>query len=365
MGIVYEAEQKNPFRKVALKIVRGGHFVDDQDLRMFRREIETLARLTHPNIAALYEAGRTERRPALLHDGAGPRRDARRVDAAAPRRRRAQSGADPRAPAPVRHDLPGRQLRPPARRHPPRPEALEHPRHGRRRQDPRLRPRAHHGCGRGHGDERDGRDPGDAPVHEPGAGPRRQPRHRPEDRRLLARGRPLRAPFREAPVQHARRLGRAGDPQYLRGAADTARPERGPANDPCEGPREGARRPLPERRGPRRGRRAVPRQPADPRAPAEHDLSPQEARRAAPRDGGGGRRDRGAARGAGRDDGRAGRARQERGATGRRPRPRRPARSTPSSSMRSARPTRGRRARAMYRCSTPCGRRRTGRRRRS
>ena len=58
MGIVYEAEQKDPSRKVALKIVRG--FVDDQDLRMFRREIETLARLTHPNIAALYEAGRTD-----------------------------------------------------------------------------------------------------------------------------------------------------------------------------------------------------------------------------------------------------------------------------------------------------------------
>ncbi len=60
MGIVYEAEQKNPQRRVALKIVRGGHFVDDQYLRMFRRETETLARLTHPNIAALYEAGRTD-----------------------------------------------------------------------------------------------------------------------------------------------------------------------------------------------------------------------------------------------------------------------------------------------------------------
>ena len=60
MGIVYEAEQKTPSRKVALKIVRGGHFVDDQYLRMFRRETETLARLTHPNIASLYEAGRTE-----------------------------------------------------------------------------------------------------------------------------------------------------------------------------------------------------------------------------------------------------------------------------------------------------------------
>ncbi|HEX2757290.1 MAG TPA: serine/threonine-protein kinase, partial [Thermoanaerobaculia bacterium] len=60
MGIVYEAEQQSPHRRVALKIVRGGHFVDDQYLRMFRRETETLARLTHPNIAALYESGRTD-----------------------------------------------------------------------------------------------------------------------------------------------------------------------------------------------------------------------------------------------------------------------------------------------------------------
>jgi tetratricopeptide (TPR) repeat protein len=60
MGIVYEAEQRSPHRRVALKVVRGGRFVDEQYLRMFRRETETLARLTHPNIAALYEAGRTD-----------------------------------------------------------------------------------------------------------------------------------------------------------------------------------------------------------------------------------------------------------------------------------------------------------------
>ena len=60
MGIVYEAEQKNPQRRVALKVVRGGQFVDDVYLRMFRRETETLARLAHPNIAAIYEAGRTD-----------------------------------------------------------------------------------------------------------------------------------------------------------------------------------------------------------------------------------------------------------------------------------------------------------------
>lgn len=60
MGIVYEAEQQSPRRRVALKVVRGGQFVDDVYLRMFRREAETLARLVHPNIAAIYEVGRTE-----------------------------------------------------------------------------------------------------------------------------------------------------------------------------------------------------------------------------------------------------------------------------------------------------------------
>ena len=60
MGIVYEADQPSPKRRVALKVVRGGQFVDETYLRMFRREAETLARLVHPNIAAIYEAGRTE-----------------------------------------------------------------------------------------------------------------------------------------------------------------------------------------------------------------------------------------------------------------------------------------------------------------
>ena len=60
MGIVYEAEQQNPRRRVALKVIRGGRFVDDATIRMFRREAETLARLRHPNIGAIYESGRTE-----------------------------------------------------------------------------------------------------------------------------------------------------------------------------------------------------------------------------------------------------------------------------------------------------------------
>jgi non-specific serine/threonine protein kinase/serine/threonine-protein kinase len=60
MGIVYEAEQPQPRRRVALKVVRGGQLLDDERVRMFRREVETLARLKHPNIAAIYDAGRTE-----------------------------------------------------------------------------------------------------------------------------------------------------------------------------------------------------------------------------------------------------------------------------------------------------------------
>ena len=60
MGIVFEAEQQRPRRHVALKLVRGGRFVDEQRIKMFQREIDTLARLKHPNIGAIYEAGRTE-----------------------------------------------------------------------------------------------------------------------------------------------------------------------------------------------------------------------------------------------------------------------------------------------------------------
>ena len=60
MGIVYEAEQQDPKRRVALKVVRGGKYLDEATIRMFRREAETLARLRHPNIGGIYESGRTE-----------------------------------------------------------------------------------------------------------------------------------------------------------------------------------------------------------------------------------------------------------------------------------------------------------------
>lgn len=59
MGVVYEAEQRQPKRLVALKVIRGDHFIDDTHIRLFEREIQTLARLKHPGIAAIYESGCT------------------------------------------------------------------------------------------------------------------------------------------------------------------------------------------------------------------------------------------------------------------------------------------------------------------
>lgn len=59
MGIVYEAEHPQTKRSVAIKVVRGGPHVDEYRVRLFQREAQTLARLRHPAIAAVYDAGRT------------------------------------------------------------------------------------------------------------------------------------------------------------------------------------------------------------------------------------------------------------------------------------------------------------------
>jgi non-specific serine/threonine protein kinase/serine/threonine-protein kinase len=59
MGIVWEAEQKNPRRRVALKVMRQGHRVDELHAKMFHHEAQTLGRLRHSHIAAIYESGHT------------------------------------------------------------------------------------------------------------------------------------------------------------------------------------------------------------------------------------------------------------------------------------------------------------------
>ena len=56
MGVVYEAEQERPSRRVALKVLRAGH-ASAERIRRFQLEAEFLARLRHPSIGQIYEAG--------------------------------------------------------------------------------------------------------------------------------------------------------------------------------------------------------------------------------------------------------------------------------------------------------------------
>jgi len=56
MGVVYLAEQDHPRRRVALKVLRLD-CASDNARRRFEREAEALARLSHPGIAQVYEAG--------------------------------------------------------------------------------------------------------------------------------------------------------------------------------------------------------------------------------------------------------------------------------------------------------------------
>jgi serine/threonine protein kinase len=56
MGSVYLAEQENPHRVVALKVIKPG-FVNSILLRRFELEGHALGRLQHPGIAQIYEAG--------------------------------------------------------------------------------------------------------------------------------------------------------------------------------------------------------------------------------------------------------------------------------------------------------------------
>ena len=56
MGVVFEAEQERPRRLVALKMMTGGLGTGDAR-RRFEYEAEVLARLRHPGIAQVFEAG--------------------------------------------------------------------------------------------------------------------------------------------------------------------------------------------------------------------------------------------------------------------------------------------------------------------
>ncbi len=58
MALVYRAQQLSPAREVALKMIKPG-FDEAEFLTRFERERQALAALSHPNIASIFDAGRT------------------------------------------------------------------------------------------------------------------------------------------------------------------------------------------------------------------------------------------------------------------------------------------------------------------
>ncbi len=65
MGVVYKARQENSNRLVALKLIRDGTLAGPQDRARFRIESVAAARMQHPNIVQIYDAGEDQGRPFL------------------------------------------------------------------------------------------------------------------------------------------------------------------------------------------------------------------------------------------------------------------------------------------------------------
>ena len=66
-GIVYEAEQRNPKRRVAVKVLRAGFGSAAGQATRLAQEADLLGRLRHPGIAQIYEAGvAADGRPYLV-----------------------------------------------------------------------------------------------------------------------------------------------------------------------------------------------------------------------------------------------------------------------------------------------------------
>jgi hypothetical protein len=68
MGIVYKAVDPELKRKVAIKVLLAGEGATDVDLKRFRREAQSTARLQHPNIVPIYAVGEHEGKPYFVMD---------------------------------------------------------------------------------------------------------------------------------------------------------------------------------------------------------------------------------------------------------------------------------------------------------
>jgi serine/threonine-protein kinase len=63
MGIVFLAQQARPRRRVALKMILSGPCAGREQLARFQAETEVVARLSHPNIVQVHDAGEHDGRP--------------------------------------------------------------------------------------------------------------------------------------------------------------------------------------------------------------------------------------------------------------------------------------------------------------
>src|ERR1051325_8173395 len=65
MGEVFKARHLRLNRLVALKMIRQGRHASQDERHRFLREAEAVARLHHPHIVLLYEAGEVDGKPFL------------------------------------------------------------------------------------------------------------------------------------------------------------------------------------------------------------------------------------------------------------------------------------------------------------
>jgi serine/threonine protein kinase len=84
MGTVFKARHRRMKRIVAIKVLAGAVAKDPKFLLRFQREVETVARLNHPNIVMAYDADEAEAGPFLVMEFVNGRDLATRVQERGP-----------------------------------------------------------------------------------------------------------------------------------------------------------------------------------------------------------------------------------------------------------------------------------------